>query len=139
MNIKRYLQIVIICVLSLFHRFVIVFLKWKTKTMITATIGDVSYLRWFSSSSFLKQWQKFAYKLLIRGKDLTLFPLGILISNYNYPRLSPYFISDGRMPNTWKFAQKLSTLCSLKKSLKISFLFFVLNIMSKLTQIPFYS
>ena len=44
MNIKRYLEIILIVVLFLFHRSVIVVLKSKSfdfKTTITATIGDV--------------------------------------------------------------------------------------------------
>ena len=58
---KRYLQIVLIVVLSLFHRSVIVVLNSKNfdfKTMITAAIGDVSFLKWFSTACFSKKVEK---------------------------------------------------------------------------------
>ena len=57
MKIRRYLQIVLIDVLSLFHRSVIVVLKsinFDFKTTITAMIGDVSDLGWFPWHAFSK-------------------------------------------------------------------------------------
>ena len=75
-------------------------------------------------------------------------------------KLSPYFISDRRMPKTWHLAQILSTVCSLKEPLKpflltsaffrknciiftftvlLYFLYFLYYLLSRLTQIPFYS
>ena len=94
MNIKRYLQIVLNVALLLFHRYLIVVLKSKNvgfKATITATIGDVSYLRWFSLACF-KKMKKLCIKVPYEKEGFNRSKMKMEAENESKARKSVNFI-----------------------------------------------